>query len=179
MSSCFCLEVAGPFACFTRPEMKVERVSYDVMTPSAARAVFESSLWKPAIRWRVQRIEVPSPTGFPDRIELRDMRPGEHALLLNHVHQPAATPYRASHAIFVREGAMRAAEFVDDVPAVLAARLLSLRAFDAGHMMVDADVVEGSELDAAIRRMLDVRTVAYPHAHNARRGCFAARIERS
>lgn len=57
----FCLEVAGPFACFTRPEMKVERVSYDVMTPSSARAVFESVLWKPAIRWRVQRIEVLKP----------------------------------------------------------------------------------------------------------------------
>lgn len=57
----FCLEVSGPFACFTRPEMKVERVSYDVMTPSAARAVFESVLWKPAIRWRVKRIEVLKP----------------------------------------------------------------------------------------------------------------------
>ena len=64
MSSCFCLEVAGPFACFTRTEMKVERVSYDVMTPSAARAVFESILWKPAIRWRVQRIEVLRPIRF-------------------------------------------------------------------------------------------------------------------
>lgn len=57
----FCLEVAGPFACFTRPEMKVERVSYDVMTPSAARSVFEAVLWKPAIRWRVHRIEVLKP----------------------------------------------------------------------------------------------------------------------
>ena len=60
----FCLEVAGPFACFTRPEMKVERVSYDVITPSAARAVFESILWKPAIRWRVRRIEVLRPIRF-------------------------------------------------------------------------------------------------------------------
>ena len=57
----FCLEVTGPFACFTRPEMKVERVSYDVITPSAARAVFEAILWKPEIRWRVQRIEVLRP----------------------------------------------------------------------------------------------------------------------
>lgn len=57
----FCLEVAGPFACFTRPEMKVERVSYDVMTPSAARSIFEAILWKPAIRWRVHRIEVLKP----------------------------------------------------------------------------------------------------------------------
>ncbi|HDR15910.1 MAG TPA: type I-C CRISPR-associated protein Cas5 [Desulfobacteraceae bacterium] len=57
----FCLEVSGPYACFTRPEMKVERVSYDVITPSAARAVFDSILWKPAIYWRVKRIEVLAP----------------------------------------------------------------------------------------------------------------------
>ena len=57
----YCLEVGGDFACFTRPEMKVERVSYDVITPSAARAVFEAILWKPAMRWQVSRIEVLSP----------------------------------------------------------------------------------------------------------------------
>lgn len=57
----YCLEVSGPFACFTRPEMKVERVSYDVITPSAARAVFETILWKPAVRWHVRRIEVLKP----------------------------------------------------------------------------------------------------------------------
>lgn len=57
----YCLEVTGDFACFTRPEMKVERVSYDVMTPSSARAVFESILWKPAIRWHVEKIEVLKP----------------------------------------------------------------------------------------------------------------------
>lgn len=57
----FCLEVSGPYACFTRPEMKVERVSYDVITPSAARAIFDAILWKPAIFWRVKRIEVLAP----------------------------------------------------------------------------------------------------------------------
>ena len=57
----FCLEVSGDFACFTRPEMKVERVSYDVITPSAARSVFEAIVWKPAIRWEVRRIEVLKP----------------------------------------------------------------------------------------------------------------------
>ena len=61
MSKSYCLEVSGDFACFTRPEMKVERVSYDVMTPSAARAVFEAIIWKPAIRWRVTKIEVLKP----------------------------------------------------------------------------------------------------------------------
>ena len=61
MSKSYCLEVSGDFACFTRPEMKVERVSYDVMTPSAARAVFEAIIWKPAIRWRVTKTEVLKP----------------------------------------------------------------------------------------------------------------------
>lgn len=60
----YCLAISGDLACFTRPEMKVERVSYDVMTPSAARAVFESILWKPAIRWHVRRIEVLKPIRF-------------------------------------------------------------------------------------------------------------------
>ena len=54
----FCLEVSGDYACFTRPEMKVERVSYDVITPSAARGVFTAIFWKPAIRWRITKIEV-------------------------------------------------------------------------------------------------------------------------
>ena len=57
----FCLEVWGDYACFTRPEMKVERVSYDVITPSAARAIFEAIFWKPAVRWQVTRIEVLNP----------------------------------------------------------------------------------------------------------------------
>lgn len=59
--STFCLKVWGDHACFTRPEMKVERVSYDVMTPSAARGIFDAILWKPAIRWVVTRIDVLNP----------------------------------------------------------------------------------------------------------------------
>jgi CRISPR-associated protein Cas5d len=61
MSKGFCLEVTGDYACFTRPEMKVERVSYDVITPSASRAIFDAILWKPAIRWRITKIEVLNP----------------------------------------------------------------------------------------------------------------------
>lgn len=60
----FCLEVSGDFACFTRPEMKVERVSYDVMTPSAARAIFEAIFWKPAIKWNVKKIEILKPINW-------------------------------------------------------------------------------------------------------------------
>lgn len=57
----FCIEVSGEFACFTRPEMKVERVSYDVITPSAARAIYSAIFWKPAIDWRIKQIEVLNP----------------------------------------------------------------------------------------------------------------------
>jgi len=57
----FCIEVSGDFACFTRPEMKVERVSYDVITPSAARSIFEAILWKPAIQWHIDKIEILKP----------------------------------------------------------------------------------------------------------------------
>src|SRR5690606_5311303 len=57
----FCIEVSGDFACFTRPEMKVERVSYDVITPSAARSIFDAILWKPAIYWQITKIEVLNP----------------------------------------------------------------------------------------------------------------------
>lgn len=61
MSNTHCLELSGGYACFTRPELKVERVSYGVITPSAARACFEAILWKPAVRWRVRKIEVLRP----------------------------------------------------------------------------------------------------------------------
>ena len=60
----YCLQVSGEFACFTRPEMKVERVSYDVITPSAGRAIFEAILWKPAVRWHIRCIEVLKPIRF-------------------------------------------------------------------------------------------------------------------
>jgi len=58
------LRARGPLACFTRPEMKVERVSYPVMTPSAARGLLEAVLWKPAIKWHVERIKVLAPIRF-------------------------------------------------------------------------------------------------------------------
>lgn len=130
-------------------------------------------------RHGAQRCHVDQPHGFPDRIELRDCAPGESVLLLNYMHQPADTPYRSSHAIFVREGATAAYDAVDTVPPVLQSRLLSLRAFDAAHGMVDADVVDGAALQPLIGRFLADPGVQYLHAHFARRGCFAARIDRA
>ena len=117
--------------------------------------------------------------GFPDRVELRDAAPGETLLLVNFVHQPAANPYRASHAIFVREGAERTFDAIGEIPQVLAIRPLSLRAFDAADRLVDAELTEGARQAGAIRQLLDDPRVAYLQAHFARMGCYAARIERA
>jgi Protein of unknown function (DUF1203) len=117
--------------------------------------------------------------GFPDRIEMRDAEPGETVLLLNHVCQPARTPYYATHAIYVREGAETAYDRKCEVPEVMRARLLSLRAYDAAGMMLDADVVDGREIESVIERLFANPAVAYIHAHNAKRGCYSGRIDRA
>jgi hypothetical protein len=126
-----------------------------------------------------RRYVADSRPGFPDRIELRDAEPGETLLLVNHVHQPADTPYRASHAIFVLEGAAEAYDGVGALPEAMRVRPLSLRAFDKDHMMVDGDLAAGDEADALIRRFFADPRVDYIHTHYARRGCFAARIDRA
>lgn len=115
--------------------------------------------------------------GFPDRVELRDAEPGETLLLLNHVHQPANTPYRACHAIYVREGADTAYDRIDEIPEALRVRQLALRAFDAEHMMVDAELVDGRQMASLVEQLFGPQ-VTYLHAHYAKRGCFAASVER-
>jgi hypothetical protein len=126
----------------------------------------------------VVRMAVDATPGFPCRITLEDVDVGESVLLLNHEHLPVDSPYRQRHAIFVRDGAAEAARFENEVPAQLAIRTLSLRAYDADGMMADADLVEGCDLVPLIDRFFADPSVAYLHAHNARRGCFAARIDR-
>lgn len=127
----------------------------------------------------VRRQKVDNDPGFPDRIELRDIPVGGHALLLNYMHQPADTPFRATHAIFVREGATETYDRTGEVPDVMRRRLLSLRAFDTAGMMIAADVSEGASLDDLIARLFADSNAAYLHAHYARQGCFAARIDRA
>ena len=125
------------------------------------------------------RVTADGKPGFPCRITLEDAEPGETLLLLNHVSQEAPTPYRASHAIFVREGATEAARYVDETPPVFASRTLSLRGFDAEGMMQGAVLALPGEADAKIRALFEQPGIVAIHAHNAIRGCFAARIERN
>jgi CRISPR-associated protein Cas5d len=107
----YCLEVSGQFACFTRPEMKVERVSYDVITPSAARSLFEAILWKPSIRWHVHRIEVLRPIRW---INLR--RNEVSAIVSTRNAQQAMNAGTGNLGIFIEEERQqRAGLFLRDV----------------------------------------------------------------
>jgi hypothetical protein len=117
--------------------------------------------------------------GFPCRVSLEDAEPGERVILVPFCHQPGESPYRASGPIFVREAAMTAVPPPDTVPAVLRSRLLSIRAYDANHLMIEADVVEGRELESCLTRIFTHAPVTYAHIHFARPGCFACRVDRS
>ncbi len=126
----------------------------------------------------VERIVADKSPGFPCRVSLKDAELGESVLLLNYEHQPASSPYRSSHAIFIREWASEAKPDENEVPEQLKQRLLSVRAFDRSGMMVDADVVDGQQVESLIERMFTNDLVSYLHLHNARPGCYAASVER-
>jgi Protein of unknown function (DUF1203) len=130
-------------------------------------------------RHGVKRYVADEKPGFPDRIEMKDAEPGQTMLLINHVSQPADTPYHARHAIFVREGARQTYDRIGEIPEVMRCRLLSLRAFDEVGMMLDADVLDGANIEDAIERFFANPDVAYIHVHNAKRGCYSGRIDRA
>lgn len=116
--------------------------------------------------------------GYPDRIELRDALPGEPLLLVNYTHQPASSPYRASHAVFVLEYPRQGYDRVDEVPDVLRSRAISLRAFDDAGMIVGAELCSGVELERSIGALFADPRAAYIHLHYAKYGCYACRVDR-
>ena len=127
----------------------------------------------------VEPVTADAETGFPCRVSLADAPIGQRLLLLNHEHQPADTPYRSRHAIFVADGAETATPAPGEIPDQLRRRLLSIRAFDAQGMMLDADIVDGAAAEGIVMRLFAEPRAAYLHAHFARRGCYAARIDRA
>jgi hypothetical protein len=125
------------------------------------------------------RMEVTKKPSFPCRISLADRDLGETVLLVNHVSHDVENPYRASHAIFVTEGLDEAADFVDQLPEAFSSRALSLRGFDRDGMMADAILAEPGGAEAAILKLFTNSKIETIHAHNATRGCFFAKIERT
>lgn len=125
----------------------------------------------------MRRVSVAEKPAAPCRVSLDDAEIGESVILLNYAHQPADTPYHQQGPIFIRETSSRFSAR-DTIPPALARRTLSLRGFDASHMMIEADITEGAEAATLIERFFANPDVAYIHAHYARRGCFAALVER-
>lgn len=127
----------------------------------------------------VLRVRIDSPRSAPDRITLDDAEPGETVLLLNHVHLEVDSPYRGTHAIYLRENGGERFDRINEVPRALRGRMLSVRALDAAGMMVDADLVDGDRIEPLIERLLAQPAVSYLQVHFAKRGCYAARVERA
>lgn len=126
----------------------------------------------------MERVSVSQQHAAPCRISLDDADVGESVILLGYTHQGADTPYHQQGPIFIRETTDRF-DASDRIPPALARRWLSLRGFDANDMMIEADLTEGADAAALVERFLANPSVAYIHAHYARRGCFAASIQRA
>lgn len=146
------------------------------LAPDSFAPLFAMTDAELAAHRAVRRIA--SDGGFPCRISLTDAAIGDEVILVHHAHHAVDSPFRASHAIYVRRGETQY-DAVDAVPAQLAKRLLSVRAYDDTAMMIQADVVAGAELAPLIARFFDDPRVAYLHVHFARQGCYAARVERA
>ena len=119
------------------------------------------------------------PFAAPCRVSMVDASVGEELILTPFEHQPANSPYRASGPVYVRRDAAETFSADNIVPDCVRRRLLSLRAYDVNDLIVDAEVVEGSELETSIGRFFADRGIAYLHVHYARRGCYACRIDRA
>ncbi len=118
--------------------------------------------------------------GFPCRVSLRHAEPGERVLLLNHVHQPADTPFHASHAIYVLEGAETAQLAVGELPEVFQLpTVLSVRAFDTSGMLRTAELVDSAQAGDTFEQLLQRDDVACLQVHFAKYGCFAAEVVRA
>jgi hypothetical protein len=131
------------------------------------------------LRHGARRYQADRVPGFPCRVSLLDAQLGERVILLPFPYHAVNSPYQASGPIFVREGARQAKPAIGEVPQSVRQRLLSLRAYDEAGFMVDAEVTEGSDLEAHVDRFFADTRVAYLHVHNARPGCYNCRIDRA
>ncbi len=116
--------------------------------------------------------------GFPCRQCLRDAEIGEEMILVSHDPFTASSPYRSASPIFLHRWPCTPDNSAE-LPEQLAGRRLSVRAFDASAMMLDAALIDGRQLPTTIQQLLDNPEVDHLHIHNEPRGCFAARVDRT
>jgi hypothetical protein len=127
----------------------------------------------------VRRMIVDESPGFPCRVTLEDAAPGERVLLLSYAHQTADSVYKAAGPVFVRENVRETYDSEEIPPVFRTGRLLSARVYDSAGMMVDADVGGVGEIEPLFARLFARDDADYVHVHYAKRGCFAARVERA
>ena len=149
------------------------------LSPEPFRAIFQLDDAELAASGAQRVFADDASPGYPCRVSLAHAAPGEELVLLSFEHQAACSPYRAAGPIFARKSATVAFDAVNTVPEPVRVRLLSVRAYDAGGMIVDAEVVEGRQIESLIERFFRHPEVAYLHLHYARRGCYACRVDRT
>lgn len=115
---------------------------------------------------------------YPCRISLTDAEPGDELLLVNYEHHPVDSPYRMRFAIYVRRGEEQY-DAIDQVPEQLRSRMLAVRSFDRGGMMLERELIDGRQVEQAIERLFTDAAAAYLHVHYAAPGCYAARVDRA
>jgi len=148
------------------------------LSPEPFEALFQLSDEELAKRL-AKRFIADSKPGFPCRVSLQDAEEGEEVILANFVHLPSDSPYRSTHAVYIRKVATAAASYQDALPEMLRSRLLSIRAFDANDMLVGAEVVEGSRAEEVIAELFGNPDAEFLHVHFAKPGCYACRIDRA
>lgn len=126
----------------------------------------------------IKRCFAEQSTGYPCRISLEDAQMGDELLLLPYFHQNEESPYRASGPIFIRKGVTKQFLPVGEISNYVARRLMSVRAYDANHMIVDASVCDGVVVSSEIEAYFRNDKIAYIHLHNAKRGCFSCQVIR-
>lgn len=125
-----------------------------------------------------RRMVAQNKPGYPCRVSLIDAEVGEEVLLVPFTHHEVNSPYRGSGPIFVRTKAVTAKPEVNEVPAMIRNRFLSIRAYDKTAMMLAADAVDGRDLEEHLSKFFSDQRVEYIHLHNARPGCFNCRVDR-
>ena len=154
------------------PSFQITGLPQDLFAPW-----FDMSDQALAARGAVRRVADVNP-GYPCRVSLEDAAIGDEMLLLPFEHHRADSPYRSAGPIFVRRGAIQQRLAPGELPLVVTRRLISVRAYDAAGMMVDAGVHKGIELQPVIERLFADDKVAYLQLHNAKPGCFSCQVDR-
>lgn len=118
---------------------------------------------------------------YPCRVSLIDAKIGERVLAISYKHHDENSAYRSSGPIFVREVADTIQMGINEIPEILKHhhRLLSLRGFDANHLMIEAETIQGGEIEPLLNKIFENNKVRYIHVHNAAPGCFNCSVERA